>query len=333
MSIAVVGSMNLDYVLTVAELPRRGETVVSHGFSTAPGGKGANQAAAAARLGASVAMVGRVGDDAAGRALVDSLRSFGVDTGAVEVDPVTPTGSAFITVSASGDNLLVVHRGANMELSAAQCRAHEAVIARARVLVTQLEVPTPSVLEALRIARLRGITTVLNPAPAPSGVPAQTLREVLELADFLVPNETEAASLMRLFGLERDASGDLSEPRQAIEAAHALAGLVPRTTVVVTLGRNGCVCAGTGRELVLPSFEVDAVDSTAAGDAFVGALAYSLDQTPFDLESALKFASAAGALATTRLGAQPSLPSRPEVEQVVASGRHKACLGEKEVGR
>ena len=383
MSIVVVGSLNMDYVMQVDELPRVGETVFSTRYTSAPGGKGANQAAAAARLGASVKMLGCTGNDAAGRALLESLKGVGVDVSAVHFEPSQPTGSAFITVSASGANTIVVHRGANFALSPEHLKEHESLIAQANVLVTQLEIPLEAVLSALKIARRHHVVTVLNPAPS---VPLPL--EALELTDYLVPNETEAISLLSRLpkeghgGSESGASGapdlsDLSDPRRAGAVAASLAKAT-RGTVVITLGENGCVASTastTGRAsgaitagafltslategvtqaqafseaqaergsakarpgackpcdgeeyIALPAFKVKAVDTTAAGDAFVGALAYKIDRAraqggtgieAFNLEDALRFASAAGAIATTKVGAQPSLPTLSEVAELM----------------
>lgn len=386
MSIVVVGSLNMDYVMQVDELPRVGETVFSTRYTSAPGGKGANQAAAAARLGASVKMLGCTGNDAVGRALLESLKGVGVDVSAVHFEPSQPTGSAFITVSASGANTIVVHRGANFALSPEHLKEHESLIAQANVLVTQLEIPLEAVLSALKIARRHHVVTVLNPAPS---VPLPL--EALELADYLVPNETEATSLFSRLpkeghgGSGSGASGapglsDLSDPRQAGAVAASLAKAT-RGTVVITLGENGCVASTastastTGRAsgaitagafltslategvtqaqafleaqaergsakarpgackpcdgeeyIALPAFKVKAVDTTAAGDAFVGALAYKIDRArarggtgieAFDLVDALRFASAAGAIATTKVGAQPSLPTLSEVAELM----------------
>lgn len=370
MSIVVAGSLNMDYIMQVDELPHVGETVFSKVHTSAAGGKGANQAAAAARLGADVKMLGCTGDDDAGRALVESLRAFGVDVSAVLVEPSQPTGSAFITVSSSGANTIVVHRGANFALSSCRCREYENLIAQANVLVTQLEIPLDAVITVLELARRHHVITVLNPAPS-LPIPG----EVLELADYLVPNETEAASLLSHVakdggGVNAAAVGASASPEPLRAGAVAAARLarVTRGTVVVTLGEHGCVACkttclpsapdtnagtqaneagaadgvdglnegeGIGRDsakggarggwrcLAVPAFKVKAVDTTAAGDAFVGALAYELDRAcaagggaglhEFDLEEALRFASAAGALAATKVGAQPSLPAFDEV--------------------
>ncbi len=345
MSIVVVGSLNMDHIMQVDGLPRRGETVFSQRYTTAPGGKGANQAGAAARLGAEVAMVGCVGDDPSGHALVRSLSAIGVDTSAVSTLEQEPTGSAFITVSESAANTIVVHRGANFALSPQLCYDWESLISRANVLVVQLEIPMESVMAALRIARRHRVTTVLNPAPA-----APLRREALELADYLVPNETEAAFICRLVGYR-----GLPEDSPAVEAATALARAT-RGTVIVTLGENGCACAtylgrgarapggrGAGEReatgtrargaddvdaFAAPAFKVRAVDSTAAGDAFVGALAYRLDKSratgALDLEGSVRFASAAGALAATKVGAQPSLPTLSDINRLLEASERGA---------
>lgn len=299
--VMVVGSLNMDLIARTPRLPQAGETVLGHKFHTAPGGKGANQAVAAARLGAQVAMVGRVGDDDYGRALLATLASDGVDTKHVTVDPEASTGVALIELDDAGENSIVVISGANMRLTPTDVQAAESMLAASDVLLLQLESPLPVLEHAIPAARAHGVTVVLNPAPA-RVLPAQLLREV----DYLVPNETEAGLLVG-----REVSGTAS----ARDAAHILRGKGVGT-VILTLGGQGALLVGED-DILVPAFKVKVVDTTAAGDAFVAGFAVAL-AAGRDLEEAVCFANAAGALATTRLGAQPSLPTRTEVEALLA---------------
>lgn len=329
MSIVVVGSLNMDYVMQVSSLPQRGETVFAAGYSTASGGKGANQAVAAARLDSHVFMVGRVGSDGAGRALVNGLQSVGVDTSRVGADATEPTGSAYITVDRHGVNTIVVNRGANFALTRSHVLAAESLIREASVVVVQLEMPIEVVAQALRLAKKHGVVAVLNPAPmAPMNI------ETLALADWLIPNETEAFSLLRLLGLwgeqDREGSGDGPDREHASEAgvdaamdaARSLAGATG-ANVVVTLGDKGCVYAGPLDHggLAFPAYKVEAVDTTGAGDAFVGAIACGLDASSddsggsIDIAKLISYAQATAAISTTSLGAQPSMPERARVEE------------------
>lgn len=318
MSIVVVGSLNMDYVMQVERLPQRGETIFATGYSTAAGGKGANQAVAAARAGSQVCMIGRVGSDVAGRALVRGLKEAGVDTSRVEEDAMEPTGSAYITVDRRGANTIVVNRGANFALRPSHVLAAEGLIREANAVVVQLETPMNVVAQALELAKKHGAAAVLNPAPM---VPLS--REMLAFADWLIPNETEAASLLRLLDLcgeaDEERRNDESGGEYAKDVARRLAGATG-ANVVVTLGEEGCVYAGPLNRggLAFPAYRVDAVDTTGAGDAFVGALACGLDATsggPVDIAKLISFAQATAAVAATSLGAQPSMPVRARVEE------------------
>jgi ribokinase len=297
--IVVVGSLNMDLVARVARLPRPGETVRGHDFTTAPGGKGANQAVAAGRLaspGVSVAMIGHVGDDTFAAPLRQSLQESGVDTSYVAT-ATGPTGTAMISVEESGENVIIISAGANGTMTPADMDAAAPVLQSADALLLQFEVPMPVVERAAEIADAAGVRVILNPAPAPDHeLPDTLLRNV----SLLIPNETEAAKLT-----------GTSDVR---EAAERLLGWGV-TTVVVTLGEQGVLLAREGEEIkAVPTFPITAVDTTAAGDAFVGALAVGLVEGQ-PLHSALRFACGAGALAATKHGAQPSLPRRDDLEQ------------------
>ena len=298
--ITVVGSLNTDLVIRAPHLPSVGETVTGGEFATFPGGKGANPAVAAARLGARVAMVGCVGGDDFGRRLTDGLRQDGVDVTHVRVDAESASGTALITVDPQGQNTIVVAPGGNRRLTPEDVARAEALIAESSVLLVQLEVPMDAVLAAARLAYARGVRVVLDPAPAPrQPLPAELYR----LVDVLTPNEGEAAALSAVTVTDEGAAG--------IAAAHLLrAGT---RAVVIKLGARGAFVHDGTRSEMVPGIRVDAVDTTAAGDAFAGALAVGLAEGK-DLIDAVHFANAAGALSVTRRGAQPSMPFRAEVE-------------------
>ena len=301
--VVVVGSANLDLVVDVATIPVAGETVLGGDLRQIPGGKGANQAVTAARLGRRVAMIGRVGDDDAGSILRSALDSAGVDTSGLLATESTPSGTALIAVGAGGDNAIVVSPGANSRFSAADVTSAADVLSAAEVLLAQLEVPLEAVAAAVRAAR--GIV-VLNPAPAPA---ALLPSDLLDGVDVLVPNQTELATMAGHSGLA--AIGDVDP-----ETAVALARGLPVAAVVVTLGAGGAMVVTPSNATHVPAPAVVPVDTTAAGDAFCGALADALVGGA-DLVSAARWAVQVGAAATLRPGAQPSLPTREEVDQLL----------------
>ncbi|WP_069811307.1 ribokinase [Streptomyces sp. TP-A0874] len=287
----VVGSANADLVVGVDRRPAAGETVLGTDLTVHPGGKGANQAVAAARLGARVALLARVGDDEHGRLLLDSQRAAGVDTVGVLVG-TSPTGVALIVVDPQGDNSIVVSPGANARLTPADIRAASSLLAGARVVSTQLEIPLETVCEVVRAAGPE-TRVVLNLSPA-APLPA----EVLAACDPLVVNEHEAREL-----LDGHAAARSEEP--AVWASALLSrGL---RSVVVTLGPAGALAATREGTVLVPSPTVEAVDTTGAGDAFTGGLAWRLASGD-DLETAVRYAVRVGAAAVTRPGAQRSFP-------------------------
>ena len=294
----VVGSINQDFVLGVERRPAPGETVTDARLATHNGGKGANQAAAAALLGASVTFLGRVGDDGFGEPLVRSLADKGVDTSLVQQIPGSSTGTAFITVTPDGENAITVAPGANRRLSADDVDAASESIEEAQVLVAQMEVPPEVVVRAVEVAARSGTRALLNLAP-----PFEVPRTLLEKLDPLVLNEHEAAFLL----------GEAVEGVDgALDAVPRLLSLGPRS-VVVTVGEDGAVFSDgeSMRHLAAPGVEV--VDTTGAGDAFVGALAARLadDALPGD---AIAYAVRAGAAAVTKEGAQEALPTLETIE-------------------
>jgi ribokinase len=298
--VVVVGSSNTDLVVKVPHLPTPGETVLGGEFFTAPGGKGANQAVAAARLGAEVTLVARIGQDVFGDRALAGFEEEGLITRYITVDPESASGVALILVDERGENSIAVAPGANSGLSPAIVQQAQETIKEVEVLVLQLETPTETVLAAAKIAHQGGVRVILNPAPAPSEpLPS----ELLECIDILTPNESEARMLAGKQGEVEEAARQLT--RQGVGA------------VVVTLGARGALIVTPDYEQLVPGFEVDAIDTTAAGDAFNGGLAVALAEDK-PLADAVQFANGCGALATTRLGAQPSLPTRDEVEVLLA---------------
>jgi ribokinase len=302
-AIVVVGSLNMDFVVRVEHLPAPGETVLGRNFQMFPGGKGANQAVAAAKLGGSsveVKMIGRVGYDVFADHLKASLSAAGVDVAAVHATRSQATGVALISVDRAGQNSIVVASGANHELAAADVEAMRPVFRGARLALFQLETPLDTVAAALALAREEGLTTILDPAPA-QPLPAA----LLERVDILTPNETEALGLLGWAPAR-------VTPAEAVELAEALRRMGPKT-VIVKLGDQGCFAHAGLIQGHYPGFPVEVKDTTAAGDTFNAALAVALAEGA-PLEHALRFANAAAAISVTRPGAQASAPSRREVD-------------------
>lgn len=302
--VVVLGSANVDYTVAVPRLPQPGETVSEGSLLVAFGGKGANQAVAARRLGAEVRFVGCVGDDPPGREIRSALAAEGIGVEGLATAPAAATGTALIVVDAEGRNQIAVAPGANRALTVATAAPRAADLAWAQVLVCQLETPLAVVAWALEQARRGGVVTILNPAP----VPAAPL-PFLHLADYLTPNAGEAA---RLAG----AAAGPDDPAAAAAALRARGA----GTVIVTLGEAGALAVGPAGPLAVPAFAVPVVDTTGAGDAFNGGLAVALAEGR-PLAEAVGLASAAAALACTQRGAQPSLPDRAAVERRLAGAR------------
>ena len=297
--ILVVGSSNIDLVASVDRLPSRGETVLGYRFAQSFGGKGANQAVAAARAGAEVAFLSKLGADANGRLIEQHLAAQGLSRPILLRDAEFPTGVAMILVDLSGENQIAVVPGSNGRLTPADLRQHRELIAGARVLLLQMEIPRETVFEALRLGRECGLTTILNPAPA-----APLPSDLLRLVDILTPNESEAQALT--------GSADPAEAARILTDRGV-------GTVVVTCGANGAFLT-TGNDVThIPGFLVETIDSTGAGDAFNGALACAVAEG-VPLKSAIVRANAAGALATTGRGAQESMPTKDDIEQLCRSG-------------
>lgn len=302
--VVVVGSANVDFVVQTPHIPRPGETVLGQRFVMAMGGKGANQAVGAARLGADVVFVARVGRDIFGDQCIEAYQAEGIGTEYITRDDQEATGVALIAVAADGENSITVASGANMHLLPEHITAAEEAIARADVLVMQLEVPVETVLAAARIAREHDVRVVLNPAPA-RALPGDLLR----LVDVLTPNRIELAQLA---GLHEGQAQQLAEE----QLGQVLLGLGVKQGVI-TLGARGALVADSASVVHVPAFPITPVDTTAAGDAFNAGLAVALGRGR-GLVGAARFASACGALAATKMGAQPSLPTEVAVEAFLA---------------
>lgn len=303
--VVIVGSINMDLVARMARLPRPGETLHGDSFQAIPGGKGANQAVAAARLGARVTMIGRVGDDAFGDDLRKSLQSSGVSTEHVMTTRQCSSGVALIGVDSAGANSIVVIGGANSRLTSADIESLSNVISAADVLVVQMETPLETIAAALRIARQHHVKTILDPAPAPAG----KLLDEVNTVDVISPNQTEAEALTGVV---------VSDIASAQDAARILLknGAVD---VVMKLGELGAlVCNAAGETQHIPAAKAKIVDTTAAGDAFTAGMAVALAEGQ-GLVAAARFGCAAGTLACTVFGAQPAMPSREAVNRFAAA--------------
>jgi len=295
--VVVIGSANMDITVRVERLPHLGETVSGGEFYTAFGGKGANQAVAAYKAGADMRFLAKVGCDQNGDAIIENLEGLGLSSEGILRDESRHSGVAIIMVDGMGNNAIAVAPGSNRNLTQEDVLMAGSHISWGQVLLAQLETPLPSVREALRLARTHGLVTILNPAPA-HPLPG----EMLSLADILTPNEVEAAALTGI---------DVQSADEATRAAEKLLESGAKQ-VIVTLGKEGCCWVRRDRSQTFPSFPVEAVDSTAAGDAFNGALACAVAEG-CPMEAAIRFGSAAGAIAATRRGAQDSLPTREEI--------------------
>ena len=305
-NVVVVGSSNTDMIIQMKSIPRPGETLLGGRFSIAPGGKGANQAVAAARAagpGGKVTFVAKVGQDLFGDQTIAGLKKDKISTDYVFRDKKNASGVALIYVAEDGENSIGVASGANGALSPADVKKAAKVIAESDILVMQLETPLPTVLEAAKTADKAGVPVILNPAPM-QPLPEELLRKVT----ILTPNETEAESLTGITVTDKN-------------SAQAAADILHRKgvpVVIITMGAKGVYLSAPECKKMIKSFKVKAVDSTAAGDVFNGALATALSQE-IGLLEAIRFAIAAAAISVTRLGAQPSVPTRKEIEKMLKS--------------
>lgn len=300
-SVLVVGSANMDMVVSTSRFPKPGETVMARDFGMYPGGKGANQAVACAKLGGDVTFLGKVGRDMFRDRLLKSLDAEGVDASNVLVDEHAPTGIALITVDRTGQNEIVVVSGSNMKLTPDEVSRRKKLFERAGVVMLQLEIPIETVMMAARLAKAAGARVILNPAPAPS---AELPDELLRTVDYITPNESEAEMLTG--NMATDGAASIDAARCLIERGVG--------DVLLTLGERGVVHVTVDGATAYPAYEVDVVDTTAAGDAFNGAFAYAVSRGQ-SIEDAVPFANAVAACCVTRRGAQTSMPSLENVER------------------
>jgi ribokinase len=300
MSLIIFGSINMDLVAQVPHLPRKGETLQSTNFFTTPGGKGANQAVAAAKLGIPTEFFGRVGGDNYGEELITSLQRAGVKTNYLFTDSSANSGIAIITVDDKGDNEIIVVPGANGQIQKTDIIRLKQILPGKTALLLQLEIPLFAVVAAAKTAKAAGVMVILDPAPTQANIP----EELFPLVDIITPNEVEAAQLV---GFTVDSQ------KSAILAAEKLLTRGVKNAIV-KLGEKGVVCATAEETFFVPAFAVNAVDTVAAGDAFNGALAAALCEG-LSLPQGVVWGAAAGALAATKAGAQASLPTREELER------------------
>lgn len=296
--LVVLGSINADHILNLKQFPRPGETLIGSNYQVAFGGKGANQAVAAGRSGADITFIACVGEDDIGGRIRRQLQADNIDIRPVEPSAGTTTGVALIFVNAQGENVIGIDPGANAAVTPAYLSRYEDVVINASALLMQLESPLDTVIAAARLARYHQTRVILNPAPA-----RQLPDELLALVDIITPNETEAEQLTGV------AVGDDTAAARAAQVLHDK-GI---TTVIITLGSRGVWLSERGSGKRVPGFKVKAVDTIAAGDTFNGALMTALLEDQ-DMDSAVRFAHAAAALAVTHAGAQPSIPWRPEID-------------------
>ena len=299
--IVVVGSSNTDMIIKVPHIPKPGETILGGKFSTASGGKGANQTVVAARSGGDVTLIACLGKDMFGEKALQGFVEDGINVDNIKTDPKEPSGVAEIFVDENGENSIAVASGANLNLSPQDVRKVEGVIANSDILLMQLEIPVDTVRTAAKIARKNGVKVILNPAPA------QKLEDdLLQNISIITPNEIEAEMLTGI---------KVNDNASAKQAADILLkkGI---ETVIITLGQRGAFYVTSKTSKLISGFQVKAVDATAAGDTFNGALAVALGES-MPLKNAISFANAAAALSVTKLGAQPSAPKRDEIEKLL----------------
>ncbi|QDT63828.1 ribokinase [Calycomorphotria hydatis] len=301
--VTVVGSINMDLVLRCAQLPKPGETISVQSYSEVPGGKGANQAVSASRAGANVSMIGRVGDDAFADQLIEELEASGVDCSSVLRTSDCPSGLAVIGVEDEGQNAIMFVGGANTRLCPSDIKSLSHVVESSDVILLQLEIPHETVMEAISIANAAGVRVILDPAPAPEFVSEELLQ-----VDLICPNEHEASHISGL---------PVNDMQQIAAAAKAIYERGPRH-VVITLGGGGAYLYDSDGGRLIEPFETKVKDTTAAGDAFIGALAVHWAEGN-ELAESVRFGNAAGSIAASREGAQPSMGRRSEIENIIGA--------------
>ncbi|MDF7682105.1 ribokinase [Lactobacillus sp. ESL0679] len=300
--VTVIGSINLDTNLRVERMVKPGETIHAKEHYSAAGGKGANQAVAAARSGCTTSFIGAVGDDAPGTEMLDLLKQEGIDVSGIATIKDESTGQAFISVDDEGQNSITIYAGANYAFNADAIAQKSALITDSDFVIAQFETPIGATIKGFEIARAHGVKTILNPAPAMAKIPV----ELLQLTDMIAPNETEAATITGVQVV------DEASARQAAGKLHDL-GV---EAVIITIGSKGAFYDFNGQSELVPAFKVKAVDTTAAGDTFIGAMSSLLKPDFSNLREAIIFANKASSLTVQRYGAQPSIPYKKEIDQV-----------------
>lgn len=296
--VTVLGSLNVDTTLRIKRMPQPGETLQTENKSSAAGGKGANQAVAAARAGAETSFIGKIGKDSAGQFMVESLKDDHIDTSSIATDETVGTGSAFILLDEEGQNSILVYGGSNQQVQKAEVEAAEDKIKNADFLIAQFETPQAAAIEAFKIAKANGVTTILNPAPAATIDP-----ELLKYSDIVAPNETESATLT---GIE------VTDEASMVANAEKFAEMGVKN-LIITVGSKGAFYSTAAGHDFVPAFTVKAVDTTAAGDTFIGALSSQLKPDLSNIADALVFAQRASSITVQRLGAMPSIPTYDEI--------------------
>ncbi len=302
--VCILGSINMDMVVSVNKMPLVGETIFSDKFKLAHGGKGANQAVASQRLGSEVYMISKVGQDAYGLQIVNSLEKENINIKSIFKDDVKPTGTAIITVNNEGNNSIIVVPGANMALNLEEIYKCKEVIASSDIIVSQFETPIEVTIEAFKIAKENGVITILNPAPA-----KQVPNELLKYTDIIVPNETEATALTGV---------NVQDLESAKKAANIFLNNKVKY-VIITLGDKGAAVISKEDGILIPAYKVNAIDSTAAGDSFIGAISTKITKSNLNINAlveAVKFGNKVSAIAVQREGAQPSIPFLKEINEI-----------------
>lgn len=302
--VTIVGSLNVDTTLRIKRMPLPGETLAAEGKSSAAGGKGANQAVSAARSGAQTAFIGEVGKDNSGQMMLDEMKANGIDVAGIRENDQVGTGTASILLDENGQNSILIYGGANQQLSPTDVEAAKDKITAADFVVAQFETPQAATLRAFQLAKANGVTTILNPAPAQKIDP-----EVLKLTDLIIPNETESAELTGVI---------ITDETSMLISAAKFAQMGVRNLIITVGAKGAFYCTQDGYSFI-PAFKVNAVDTTAAGDTFIGALSSQLKPDMSNIEKALVYAQRASSLAVQKMGALPSIPIR---EQILAASQN-----------
>ena len=301
--IVVIGSSNVDTTLHVKDFPKPGETINATDVTTAGGGKGANQAIAAAKSGAETYFINRVGEDSDGGYITHQLKSYGVDTTYVQTTMGAKTGHAYITLNEAGQNDIIIDHGANYELTVEDLKAASDLINNWDCIIAQFETPIDVTTSAFKMAKKAGKVTILNPAPAIDKIPA----DLLKYTDIIMPNETESA---KITGIPIKDNSTLATNAEKLH-------LLGVKNVIITYGDKGAYISTPDVETLVPAYKVDATDTTGAGDTFIGYFASNLNADMSNFEEAAKIAGRASSIAVQRLGAQPSIPTEQEVKQAM----------------